>query len=44
MPSVEERLRFTVGPKYPAKQYQVYVVDAGTGDGLIAFVKEGKKG
>ena len=44
VPSVEERLRVTVGPKYPAEQYHAYEVDAGAGDGLIACVKEGKKG
>jgi hypothetical protein len=37
VPSVEDRVRVTVGPKDPAKQYQVYKVDAGTGDGLITF-------
>ena len=37
-PSDEERLRVTVGPKDPTEQYQVYEVDAGAGDGLIAFV------
>ena len=44
MPSVEERLRVTVGPKYPAEQYQVYEDVTAAGDGLIAFVKVGRGG
>ena len=38
VPSVEERLRVTVGPKDPEEQYQLYDVDPAAGDGLIAFV------
>ena len=38
VPSDEDLLRVTVGPKYPAEQYQVYEVDVAAGDGLIAFV------
>ena len=38
VPSVDDLLRVTVGPKYPAEQYQAYEVDAAAGDGLIAFV------
>ena len=38
VPSVEERARVTVGPKYPDEQYHVYDVDPAAGDGLIAFV------
>ncbi len=38
VPSVEERVRVTVGPNNPAEQYQAYDVELATGDGLIAFV------
>ena len=38
VPSLEDRDRVTVGPYDPAVQYQVYEVDAGTGDGFNTFV------
>ena len=38
VPSVEERVRVTVGPYDPDEQYQLYDVDPAAGDGLIAFV------
>jgi len=44
VPSVEERLRVTAGPKDPAKQYQVYEDVKAAGDGLITFAFVGRGG
>ena len=44
VPSVNDLLKVTVGPKYPAEQYQVYEVDKAAGDGVIAFVKVERRG